>query len=98
VIRGEYGRLRDEGIGAEELESNRAQLKSQLIFSLEGMVNRMFRLARNEIYYGRFVPVAEIVDLIDGVTEKDIRDCSGRYFDPDALLIAVHGPAASTTA
>ena len=98
VIRTEYGRLQGEGIGADELESNRAQLKSQLIFSLEGMVNRMFRLARNEIYYGRFVPVAEIVDLIDGVTEKDILECSGRYFDPDALLIAVHGPEPSPTA
>lgn len=98
VIRTEYGRLQGEGIGADELESNRAQLKSQLIFSLEGMVNRMFRLARNEIYYGRFVPVAEIVDLIDGVTEKDILECSGRYFDPDALLIAVHGPEASPPA
>ncbi len=92
VIQAEYALIMGNGVSTAELESNRAQLKSQLIFSLEGMVNRMFRLARNEIYYGRFVPVAEIVDNIDAVTEQDILACAGRYFDPASLLIAVHGP------
>ncbi len=96
VIRGEYRRVMDQGVEPRELDSNRAQLKSQLIFSLEGMVNRMYRLARNEIHYGRFVPVAEIVDEIDAVTGQDILDCAARYFDPDALLIAVHGPEPSS--
>ncbi len=92
VIRMEYLRLTTEGIPLEELDSNRAQLKSQLIFSLEGVVNQMFRAARNEIYYGRFVPVVELVDRIDSVGVDDLVRCADKYFNPDNLLFATHGP------
>ncbi len=92
VIRMEYYRLSSEGVKIAELDSNRAQIKSQLIFSLEGMVNQMYRAARNEILYGRFLPVAELVDQIDVVGVDDIVRCADSYFNPDSLLVAVHGP------
>ncbi len=92
VISVEYDRLIAEGIPAKELENNRAQIKSQLIFSLEGMVNQMFRAARNEIFYGRFMPVAELVDKVDSVTAADLRRCADLYFNPESLLVATHGP------
>ncbi len=92
VVQLEYLRLISEGVPADELEKNRAQIKSQLIFSLEGMVNQMFRSARNEIFYGRFVPVAELVDQVDTVTADDINRCTQNYYNPDSLLVATHGP------
>ncbi len=92
VIRMEYGRLINGGLDEDELANNSAQIKSQLIFSLEGVVNQMFRSARNEIYYGRFVPVSELVDLIDSVQSEDIIRCAETYYHPEALLIATHGP------
>jgi predicted Zn-dependent peptidase len=92
VIRMEYFRLSSEGVKLSVLDSNRAQIKSQLIFSLEGVVNQMYRSARNEILYGRFLPVAELVDQIDVVTVDDIVRCAENYFNPDSLLVAVHGP------
>ena len=93
VIRMEYAQLLREGVGAEELRNNQAQIKSQLIFSLEGVLNQMHRAARNEIYYRRFVPVAELVDEVDGVSAETIMRCARTWFDPDALLVATHGPA-----
>ena len=92
VVSVEYDRLIAEGVPAGELENNRAQIKSQLIFSLEGMVNQMFRAARNEIFYGRFMPVAELVDLVDSVTGDDLVRCADLYFNPHSLLVATHGP------
>ena len=80
------------GIAPDELANNKAQIKSQLIFSLEGTVNQMFRAARNEIYYGAFKPVTELVDRIDTVTHDDVMRCATSYFDPESLLFAVHGP------
>ena len=74
------------------LANNRAQIKSQLVFGLEGVVNRMYRSARNEIYYGRFMPVAELVDRIDSVDEADLARCAAAYFDPANLVVATHGP------
>lgn len=92
VIRMEYHTLLHSGIAPDELDNNKAQIKSQLIFSLEGTVNQMFRAARNEIYYGAFKPVTDLVDQIDNVTPDDLLRCAQSYFDPDSLLFAVHGP------
>jgi len=92
VISVEYDRLIAEGLRQEEINNNRAQIKSQLIFSLEGMVNQMFRAARNEIYYGRFVPVEELVDKVDSVEDDELVRCAKSYFDPESLLVATHGP------
>ncbi len=92
VISVEYDRLIAEGLRQEEISNNRAQIKSQLVFSLEGMVNQMFRAARNEIYYGRFVPVEELVDKVDSVEGDELVRCAKSYFDPESLLVATHGP------
>ena len=92
VLRLEYRRLLTDGIPDAELDSNKAQLKSQLIFSLDGVSNQMYRAARNEIYYGRFVPVAELVDGIDKVDREQLMRCAHTWFDPDKVLFAVHGP------
>ena len=97
VIRMEYFRLSSEGLKTDELDSNRAQIKSQLIFSLEGIVNQMYRAARNEILYGRFLPVSELVDQIDVVDVDDIVRCAESYFNPDSLLVAVLGPGLNKT-
>jgi len=94
VVQMEYVHLLRDGAQAQELEKNRAQIKSQLIFSLEGMVNQMFRSARNEIFYGRFLPVAELVDRVDKVSAEDIDRCMNSYYNPDSLLVATHGPEA----
>lgn len=92
VLREEYRRLLRDGVPDAELDSNKAQLKSQLIFSLDGVSNQMYRAARNEIYYGRFVPVSELVDGIDSVGQEQLMRCAHAWFDPDKLLFAVHGP------
>ncbi|MCB1184831.1 insulinase family protein [bacterium] len=92
VIRMEYQSLISDGVSEDELENNRAQIKSQLIFSLEGTVNQMYRAARNEIYYGAFQPVAGLVDRVDSLTAADIVRCAEAYFDPSSVLVAVHGP------
>jgi predicted Zn-dependent peptidase len=92
VVREEYARVIAEGVPVAELENNRAQLKSQLVFSLEGVVNQMVRAARNEISYGRFVPVAELVDRIDDIGAADLKRCAEVYFAPERLVVATHGP------
>ena len=92
VLRQEYHLLIHGGVPLDELENNKAQIKSQLIFSLEGTVNQMYRASRNEIYYGAFQPVADLVDRVDGTSLEDVLRCAKTYYDPDSLLVAVHGP------
>ena len=92
LVRAEYERLLGGGIAEDELAANRAQIKSQLVFSLEGVTNRMNRAAKDEIYYGRFMPVSELVEEIDAVGQDDVMRCAELYFAPDRLFTAVHGP------
>ncbi len=92
VVRGEYARLLRDGVTEEEVESNRAQIKSQLIFSLEGSYNQMSRAAKDEIHHGRFIPAAELVALVDAVDRDILLECAARYCDPDRMLIALHRP------
>ena len=93
VVRREYQDLIDHGVSQEELANNCAQIKSQLVFSLEGVLNQMYRIALNEIQQGRFIPVAELVDLIDAVDRDTIARCAATYLQPGNLVVATHGPA-----
>ncbi len=92
LVRAEYRRLLAEGVTVEELAGNRAQIKSQLVFALEGVTNRMSRAAKDEIFFGRYQSVTELVDQVDAVDRDDIMRCAEQYFDPDGLFTAVHGP------
>jgi predicted Zn-dependent peptidase len=92
VVLQEYARLLQDGIVADELRNNRAQFKSQLVFSLEGVSNQMHRIAKDELLFGRFRPVAELVDQIDAVDEDAVMRCAHAYFDPDRVIVATHGP------
>jgi predicted Zn-dependent peptidase len=92
LVAGEYRRLLAEGPLEAELEANKAQFKSQLVFALEGAYNRMFRAAKNELYFGRFVPLTETVARIEAVDRDAVVRCCGEWFDPDRLVVAAHRP------
>ena len=92
VVRLEYGRLLNDGPTVEELASNKAQIKSQLVFALEGVHNRMHRAARNEIVFGRFIPVVELMAKVEAVDREAVIRCAEGWFDPDRLVLAAHRP------
>ena len=92
VIRREYRRLCAEGPTDSELASNKAQIKSQVVFALEGVHNQMYRAAKNEIFFGRFIPVTELVAKVDAVDGEAVLRCAREWFDPDRLVCAAHRP------
>jgi predicted Zn-dependent peptidase len=93
VVRREYRALMSDGPTAEELDSNKAQIKSQVMFALEGTHNQMHRAARNEIIHGRYVPVSETVAKVDAVDREAVVRSAGDWLDPDRLVLAAHRPA-----
>jgi predicted Zn-dependent peptidase len=64
----ELGRLKAEKVMQVELDSAREQLKGNLLLSLESSDNRMSKLAKNEIYFGCYQPLAAIMNGFDQVT------------------------------
>jgi len=68
----EFARMR-RGVDEVELGHAREQLKGGMLLGLETSDNRMTKLARDEIYFGRPITVKSIVREIDRVTAADIQ-------------------------
>lgn len=85
----ELDRLRGEKVGEQELSEAKAQLKGKLMLSLESMSNRMSRLAKSELYFGRFVTLDELVEHIDAVEAEGLRDFSEKFFDSEQYSEAI---------
>jgi predicted Zn-dependent peptidase len=77
----EVRRLCGEPLGAEELRRAKDHIKGGLVLSLESTAARMNHLARQEIYFGRQLPLEEILGGIEGVSAPDVRRVAGETFD-----------------
>jgi len=74
------------------LEFNRAkeQLKGGMLLGLETSDSRMMKLARDEIYYGRYIPVQEVVTAIDKLTIRQVKATAAKVFRPaDMTLVSI---------
>ena len=56
------------------------------------MVNQMTRLAHNEIIFGRYVPLQELVKEIEKVTAEDILRLAQQTFRDKAVSLSLLGP------
>ncbi|MFA4935498.1 MAG: hypothetical protein WC568_06650, partial [Candidatus Methanoperedens sp.] len=54
--------------------------------------NRMSRLAKSEIYFGKFITVDEIINGIEKVTPEGVIQLAEEIFNKDYLSLAVLGP------
>ncbi len=86
--------MRDFSHTLTEVELQRAKnhLKGNLILGLESTNSRMNNLARQEIYFGRYISPEEILKSVDMVNMKQIRELSGRLISGDAFAVTALGP------
>lgn len=89
----ELRKLRDDGLSADELELNREQIKGGMLMAMESTFTRMARMAKSIMYYGKLIPVAEIVEKVDAVTHADVQACCAAVFTPENCALLVLGPA-----
>ncbi|MEN6615956.1 MAG: insulinase family protein, partial [Syntrophorhabdus sp.] len=85
-------RVRDKGITDAELAFSKEHIKGNLFISLEGSETRMGRLAKNEIYFGTYIPLKETVHEIDRIKKKDVNAMAREIFaNPGDISITVLG-------
>jgi predicted Zn-dependent peptidase len=77
----EIRRLRGERLGEPELRRAKDHIKGGLVISLESSSARMSHLARQEIYFGRQLPLDEILGGIEAVTADDVQRVAAGVFD-----------------
>jgi len=91
VIQAELAKITRDGLGAQELARSKTQMKGGLVLGLETSDSRMSRIARNEIYFGRDVPLEEVAAGVDAVSNDDVMRVARKMFRPEALAITVLG-------
>jgi predicted Zn-dependent peptidase len=91
IIVRELAAVARDGLAAGELARAKNQLKGNMLLGLETSDSRMSRLAKNEIYVGRDVPLAEVAARIDAVTNDEVVALTQRLTRPDGMAVALLG-------
>jgi len=81
-----------ETLNDAELERAKKHLKGNLILGLESTNSRMNNIARQEIYFGRFVSADEIIKSIEQVSMNQIRGLADRLIKKDLFALTAYGP------
>ena len=88
----ELAQMRDELVPIDELRRAKDHLKGSLMLSLESTSSRMHNLARQELYFGRYVSMDEMLQNVEAITAEQIREMAQRFFQPKAMAVAMFGP------
>jgi predicted Zn-dependent peptidase len=93
----ELRRLTLEAAPEAELKRAKDQLKSNIVLGLESSSSRMSNLARQEMYFGRFFTVDEIIEQIDAVGPEEVQTLAKELFQPEAIALTLLGNLGTTT-
>jgi predicted Zn-dependent peptidase len=87
----ELRRLKEETVSEAELKRAKDQLKSNMVIGLESSGSRMSNLARQQMYFGRFFGVDEIIEEIEAVSSADVQELAQQLFRPEAVALTLLG-------
>ena len=88
----EFRRLKSEPIGQEELQRAKDYLKGSMLLSLESTMSRMSNLARQEMYFGRYISLDEIAACVDAATAQDVLGVARELIEGARIAVTVLGP------
>jgi predicted Zn-dependent peptidase len=94
LILKELDRLYKMPVDDAELHDAKECLKGGILLSAENTDNQMVRLAQNEINFGRYIPLWDIITEIDAVTADDIIDLATAMLADKVPAITLLGPVA----
>jgi predicted Zn-dependent peptidase len=87
----EFREIKEGLITEEEMRRAKDHLKGSLMLSLESTSSRMANLARQEIYFGRFFTLDELINSIEEVTVDDVQGIAAEYFHQKQIALTVLG-------
>jgi predicted Zn-dependent peptidase len=90
----ELKKLKAEAVAADELQAAKDYLRGSIYLHAEDCDHRMMRLAKNEIHFGQYIPLEEIVSGLLAVTREEVLDLARELFDSQNWGLALLGPVA----
>lgn len=91
LILAELRLLKDEPVSEEELDRAKDQSKGNIILGLESSAARMSNLARQQMYYGRFISTDEITAEVNRVTAADLQRVARELFVAEKISVTLLG-------
>ena len=87
----EFREMKNNRVPDDELRRAKDQLKGSLMLSLESSTARMSNLARQEMYYDRFVDLDEIINRIEAVKPEELQSTANEFFKSGSVAVTVLG-------
>lgn len=97
LIMKELHKFHAGALETNELRRAKHHIKGTLILSLESTGSRMTKLAKDEMYSRRYVPLQEIMAAIDRVKTSDIKRLSHELIDKQFQTVTALGPLSRET-
>ncbi|MEA3223623.1 MAG: pitrilysin family protein [Thermodesulfobacteriota bacterium] len=91
VIGAQARRLKQGDFAGLKLDDVREQIKGHLLLARESTESRMATLAKNVIYYGRDVPIDEVIEKINSVRAQDLVELAEEIFVEDNMTLVALG-------
>jgi predicted Zn-dependent peptidase len=92
VIGGELRRVKTEGLSLKELEAAKEYARGGLLLGAESTENRMNRIAKNELIFGRELPLEEVLAAVSKVTVADVLSLAEEILQGDRCCLVSLGP------
>lgn len=90
----EIRRIKTEPVADEELQRAKDHLRGSILMGLESVSARMSQLARQEMYFGRYLTADETIAGIEAVRPPDILELADEMFGKGPLAMTVLGRVA----
>jgi predicted Zn-dependent peptidase len=87
----EFNQLKTELVPEEELRRAKDHLKGSLMLSLESTSSRMSNLARQAMYFGRFISLDEVIEAIEAVSAENLQSIARTFFGSEQVALTVLG-------
>lgn len=91
LILKEISRLNQTRVDPNELQDAKEHTKGSLMLASESNDNQMVRLAQNDTHFGRYIPLEEIANNIESVTQDDILDLAESLFQKRRFALTLLG-------
>jgi predicted Zn-dependent peptidase len=88
----EMKKIKEEGITPAEELRVKNQIKGSLILSLESSNSHMSRLARQEMYFGKYLSMDDIIKGVEKVTAEQAQRLAQQLFTRENISLTILGP------
>jgi predicted Zn-dependent peptidase len=88
----EMKKIKEEGITPAEELRVKNQIKGSLILSLESSNSHMSRLARQEMYFGKYLSMDDIIKGVDKVMAEQVQRLAQQLFTRESTSLTILGP------